>query len=106
MPAPLVWTEARDTMLRDLRGAGKSWDIIGAALGISRWAANQRGHLLGAQKPPAPARDPNSAPLSGREPLAAGHPVTWGAITAATLLAGTAYPFPPLADDAGWELAA
>lgn len=29
-----------------------------------------------------------------REPLPAGHPVSWGALIAGTLLAGTPYPLP------------
>lgn len=33
-------------------------------------------------------------PLAEREPLPAGHPDSWGAITAGTLLDGTPYPLP------------
>jgi hypothetical protein len=31
-----------------------------------------------------------------RQPLPAGHPVSWGAITKGTVLEGTAYPAPPM----------
>lgn len=114
MPAPLVWTDARDETLRCLRGQGRSWDVIAAALGISRWTAIERGRRIGARKPPAPPRAasmPRAEP--GREPLPPGHPVSWGAITAGTLLDGAQYPYPPMeaavpedGDDAGMEMAA
>ena len=95
MPEPLIWTEPRDTMLCSQRALGRSWDAISAQLGISRWAAIERGRVLGATKP---ARTP-TAPAGSeawREALPPGHPISWGAITAGTLLAGEAYPFPPL----------
>ena len=91
MPAPLVWTESRDAILIELRAEGRSWDSISALFGISRWAAIQRGRLVGACKPELPALRRDSTD-SGREPLPAGHPVSWGAITIGTLLAGLPYP--------------
>ncbi len=93
MPAPLTWTGFADDTLFRLRAEGRSWDGIAAVLGISRWAAIERGRKLGASKPPAPHAAPADAGL--REPLPAGHPVSWGAITAGTTLHGAAYPFPP-----------
>jgi hypothetical protein len=108
MPAPLVWTELADESLYTLRGEGRSWDAIAAVLGISRWAAIERGRLIGARKPdPAPPADAQAIGL--REPMPAGHPVSWGAITAGTVLDGAAYPFPPpgpLEDEAPLGLAA
>ena len=99
MPAPLVWTEQRDRILCALRAEGRSWDTIAAMLGISRWAAIQRGRLLGAFKPEPPPRHDDEVPdAAGREALPAGHPVSWGAITAGTLLDGAAYPFAPLVE--------
>lgn len=96
MPAPLVWTESRDQKLRELRAEGRSWDTIAAMLGLSRWAAIQRGGLVGAFKPaPPPRLTAAQAAEAGREALAPGHPVSWGAITAGTLLDGMAYPFAP-----------
>ena len=101
MPAPLVWTERADETLYTLRGEGRSWDAIAAVLGISRWAAIERGRRIGAQKPEPPPRAQDDG-QAGREPLPAGHPISWGAIIAGTVLDGTAYPFPPAApeDDA------
>ncbi len=99
MPAPLVWTEQRDRILCALRAEGRSWDTIAAMLGISRWAAIQRGRLVGAFKPEPPPRDDDpEAAAAGREALPAGHPASWGAITAGTLLDGEAYPFALLAE--------
>ena len=110
MPNQLVWTELRDAVLRTLREQGRSWDIIAASMGISRWAAIERARRIGAHipLPPRPARAP--APDT-REPLHAGHPLAWQVLTEGTLLAGTAYPFPPpgplgLEEDPALDLAA
>ena len=94
------WTDRRDRILCALREEGRSWDTIAAMLGISRWAVIQRGRLVGACKPeaPEPAADAANA-QTGREALPAGHPDSWGAITAGTLLDGIAYPFAPLLED-------
>ena len=102
MPAPLTWTELADDTLFSLRAQGRSWDAIAAVLGISRWAASERGRRIGAQKPPAPP--PAEAEEGAREPLPAGHPVSWGAITAGTVLDGLDYPFPQpgAQDDDTW----
>ena len=95
MPTPLVWTEPRDTILFTLRAEGRSWDAIAAVLGISRWATIERGRKLGAQKPP-PSLAAAAFADGAREPLPAGHPMSWGAITAGTLLDGATYPYPPI----------
>ncbi len=94
MPTPLVWSESRDDLLHRLRGDGRSWDSIAALLGISRWAAIQRGRFIGAKKPPAPPRAAHEDPAN-REALPPGHAASWGAITAGTVLAGAPYPYPP-----------
>jgi hypothetical protein len=96
MSNQLVWTELRDRALRTLREQGKSWDLIATALGMSRWAAIERARAIGAHipLPPRPPR-PEKGP-GGREPLPAGHPLAWQVLTEGTLLAGEAYPYPPL----------
>lgn len=98
MPQKLIWSPPRDAELMRLRAEGETWDEIARLFGISRNAAIERGRRLGARLParaaPAdtgPRRDPD------RPPLPAGHPITWGAITAATVLAETAYPLPVFA---------
>ncbi len=96
MPPALNWTSDADALIRDLRHRAHSWDTIARALGTSRWAAIERAKLLGAYLPlPAPFRAARRAD-TGREPLPAGHPVTWGTLMAGTLLEGAAYPYPPL----------
>ena len=95
MANQLVWTELRDAVLRTLREQALSWEQIGAAMGISRWAAIERAKRIGAHAPlpPRPPRAP--AQERNREPLPAGHPIAWQILTHGTLLAGTAYPAPP-----------
>ncbi|MDE2516961.1 MAG: AsnC family protein [Rhodospirillales bacterium] len=92
MPQKRQWTDAQDSQIRRLRAEGAGWEMIAAILGISRFAVMDRGRSLGARKPvetPAPvAEDPQ------REPLPAGHPRSWGALTDGTVLAGEAYPLP------------
>lgn len=96
MPNQLVWNETRDHVLRTLREKGLSWDLIAANLRISRWAAIERARSIGAHipLPPRPSRAP--AGPGNREPLPAGHPLAWQILTQGTLLAGAAYPYPPL----------
>ncbi len=96
MPPAITWTDDADALIRDLRTAGHSWDAIARALGTARWTAIERAKTLGIHLPlPHPPRAAR-APGSGREPLPAGHPVTWGALVDGTLLAGAAYPYPPM----------
>jgi hypothetical protein len=96
MPRPLAWTEAQDADIRRLRAEGGSWDSIAAAIGVSRWAAFERGRAVGARFPRAVKAeiDALAAELAdpARLPLAAGHPASWGLIAG-----GAPYPWPPLA---------
>ena len=95
MANQLVWTDHRDTILRTLREQGRSWDVIAAVFRISRWAAIERARKIGAHIP-LPPRTPREPTAPGnREPLPAGHPLAWQVLTEGTLLAGTAYPYPP-----------
>ncbi len=99
MPKTIAWTEAMDYEIRRLRAGNASWDIIAAALGISRWATSERGRAIGARvvrlkkivsgQPLAKIVNPT------RLALPAGHPLSWGLLTQGTLLHGTAYPPPP-----------
>jgi hypothetical protein len=92
MPRKLVWTEAQDTQIRRLRAEGASWDAISTILGMARWTVIDRGRRIGAPRPSrevvAPQEDPS------RDPLPAGHPRSWGVLTAGTVLENTPYPLP------------
>ena len=92
MPNKLTWTDAQDTQIRRSRAEGASWDAISAVLGVTCWAVMQRGRRIGARLPPPDFIPAPDDPL--REPLPAGHPRSWGAITANTVLEGTPYPLP------------
>ncbi len=92
MAKKLQWTAAQDLTIRRMRIEGATWDAIAAVLGVSRYTVIERGRRIGAPRPPPEFRpapeDPN------RDPLPAGHPRSWSAITDGTLLEGTPYPLP------------
>ena len=87
------WTPELDDRLRGLRGGGMTWDGIAAAMGLGRNTVLERGRKIGARRLRAPVP---SAPEEARDRPArqAGHPETWGLLTAGTLLEGEAYPYP------------
>ncbi len=103
MANQLVWTDQRDLVLRTLRAQALSWDVVAASMGISRWAAIERAKRIGAHAPLPPRAPRPQAEPGNREPLPAGHPLAWQILTHGTLLAGTAYPFPPPAPQAEEE---
>ncbi len=102
------WSRSADDRLARLRAHGGSLRAIAIAFGLGRRAIAQRAAYLGvpfATGVPAvahsaavtPARQVASAPSPAlasdplRDPLPAGHPVTWGLLTAGTCLEGAAY---------------
>ncbi len=92
MPAKLTWNATQDAQIRRLRAEGVSWDSIAASLAVTRWSAIERGRRLDVPRCPArvaPPRDDRD-----REPLPPGHPVSWNALTAGTVLDGVPYPLP------------
>jgi len=97
MPQKLHWTQPADAQLHRLRAEGATWDAIAAAMRLSRSAVIEHGRRIGARRPPPDAMAAALRALMdpAREPLPAGHPVSWRAITAGTLLAGSRYPWPP-----------
>ena len=96
MPLPLHWSPQRDAIIRTMRQDGETWLAIGRVLGVSRWTAIARGRQIGAVRPAAPLPPPVLRNPAWREPLPAGHPDSWGAITRGTALDGQRYPWPPL----------
>lgn len=84
MPKSRDWTEDADMTIRLMRAAGATWSAIGLALGLSRNTVIERGRRLCAAAPKRvavctvirqQADDPN------RDPLPAGHPLTWGLLS-------------------------
>jgi hypothetical protein len=93
MPACKTWTAARDAQLRDLREAGLTWDRVAAAMGLGRNSVLERARKIGVRmwRQAAPAAEVEAR---DRPPRQAGHPQTWGMITAGTVLEGERYPYP------------
>ena len=67
-------------------------DRFAEALRLSRSTIIERGRRIGARAPPPEFIPPPEDPQ--RDPLPAGHPRTWGAMNAGTVLADTPYPLP------------
>ncbi len=88
----LCWTEAQDAQLRRLRAEGADWDDIARVLGRERAALEARAQAIAARRPPPDFTPPPDDPR--REPLAAGHPRSWGTLVKDTLLEGADYPLP------------
>lgn len=86
------WTAAEDCQLRRLRCEGATWDAIAAVLHLTRWTVIERGRRIAARRPPPEFVPPPEDPA--RDPLPPGHPRSWGAITAGSVLEGTPYPLP------------
>jgi hypothetical protein len=91
VPTNIAWTDGQDMQIRRRRGEGASWEAIAADLSLTPWAVTERGRHI-CDGPPkdefqAEPEDPQ------REPLPAGHPTSWNAINAGTVLEGAPYPF-------------
>jgi hypothetical protein len=94
MPDAIIWTDAKDHKIKRMRSEGATWDVIAVAVGVaSHSTVIARGAKIGAQAPP-----PNFSPEIDldREPLPAGHPLTWGVMVAGSCLDGAPYPAPVL----------
>jgi hypothetical protein len=72
-----------------MRLMGEEWEEIAAALAVSVREAMTRALRIGAGRSP---RGPKPSEDPAREPLPAGHPRSWNALTRGTWLAGTPYP--------------
>jgi hypothetical protein len=92
MPKKFIWTAAQDSQIRRLRMEGAAWDTIAAVLGLNRWAVIERGRRIRARPAPREFVPPLEDPA--RDPLPAGHPRSWGVLTAGTVLENTPYPLP------------
>lgn len=97
MPKRRDYTPEQAATISRMTAAQATCADMALATGIS--PSTLRGHLLriGLLTRRAPAVMPLPAPEvneATREPLPAGHPVTWGLLTAGSLLEGARYPFP------------
>jgi hypothetical protein len=90
MARRLAWTDAQDSQIRRRRGEGVAWETIAAELALSLWAVCERGRRLGVRSPTADPPPALEDPL--RDPLPPGHPASWDAINAGTVLQGQPYP--------------
>jgi hypothetical protein len=93
----ITWTEVADSRLTRMRGEGASLRAMAAAFGLSRSAIAERASRLGLVLPtraPDVAKPTPPNPELQRDPLPAGHPISWGLITAGTCLEGTPYVVP------------
>ncbi len=92
MPKKIDWTAAQDMQIKRMRAEGASWDTIARVLGVTRWTAIERGRRIGARRPPPDFVPEPESP--SRDPLPAGDPRSWSALTRGTLLEGMPYPMP------------
>lgn len=87
MPQARQWTREADRVICEMRGDGATWAAIGRQLGLSRNTVIERGRRLRAALPLRPApmvknKDTEGLNDPNRPPLRAGHPLTWGLLTA------------------------
>jgi len=83
------WTEGQDIQIRRRRIEGASWEAIAAELAMPVQMVADRADRLGI------SRAVRTSPLlqdPTREPLPPGHPDSWNALTAGTVLQGQPYP--------------
>lgn len=79
-----------DRRLRAHIAAGGTQGAFAASIGCARSVVRNRMRKLGIVTAPPPPSAPRQ--VVAREPLPPGHPVSWGLITAGTLLDGEDYP--------------
>ncbi len=92
MRAPVRWSAALDEQLKALREAGLTWDAVAVEMALGRNTVLERGRRIGARKLPSPM--PDAVEAADRPARPPGHPVSWGLITAGTVLEGQPYPYP------------
>lgn len=94
MPTKLDWPETMDTQLLQLRSERTAWDVIARTMGLSRNTVIERARRIGVAKRSKVGVAALLVESDERAPRPPGHPATWGAITAGTVLEGAEYPFP------------
>lgn len=98
MPAKFNWTYDQDERIRSLIPGGRiTFANLAREWNMARWTVRERARTLGVDveaffvPPQNRVMPPDVPPPTYREPLPAGHPVPWGAITAGTSLDGAGY---------------
>ncbi len=93
----LTWTQQADQRLAKMREQGASLRCMARAFGLSRSVITARARTIGLEIPnrPMPAPKPAAELPENRDPLPAGHPISWGLITKGTSLEGSPYTPPP-----------
>ena len=85
MPRPREWTAGADEVIRAMRKDGETWAAIGRCLGLSRNTVIERGRRLRAEAPPRKVESATAGEdylnNKNRDPLPAGHRLTWGLLT-------------------------
>lgn len=85
MPKAREWTGQADRVILDMRAAGETWAAIGRVLGLSRNTIIERGRRLRAEAPvrmpEVLTEDEEYLANKNREPLPAGHKLTWALLT-------------------------
>jgi hypothetical protein len=97
-PKAVHWSQIADQRLSRLRHEGESMRSIARAFGLSRTSVTERARQLGLDIPArsaAIAKPAEAQPDPQREPMPAGHPVSWGLLIEGTCLEGSPYT-PPL----------
>jgi hypothetical protein len=92
MRQKVIWTDAADDRLRELRFAGLTWDQVAKELELGRNTVLERGRRIRARRPVVRAEHVVSA--GDRPALPPGHPIMWSLLTDGTVLAGQPYPYP------------
>ena len=94
-PKARDYTDAEMQLVRDMRAAGQHWTVIGDRLGVCHSTARLLGKRLGLAGKVTQAEQAAPLPVINRETLPAGHPFTWGLLTAGTMLEGAEYLYLP-----------
>ena len=100
MPIPLVWSMGQLGQMQFMRAAGHKWSDISIAVGFSVSTCRQKARSIGCFEIPRPIAVEKLPEINHADAWICppGHPVSWGAITAGTILAGEPYPLPVFAD--------
>ena len=92
----MEWRSDQDALLLRLRANQVSWEDVADLVGRNRDGCISRARALGLKKAGdlMLVQQPVKQRLGPQQPKPAGHPASWQAINAGTILAGEPYPLP------------